>query len=176
LLAQAFEVLARDIKPPAIAARCCAELAEAAGALALVGGQVDDLGGEFTDGNVTRLEEIHRRKTGAMFLVSLRLGGLVAEADDPQQQGLEAYGRSLGLAFQIVDDLLDVQGDEAAIGKRTKKDADRGKMTFPSVLGASESRIRAEQLIEAACQAVAPIGPRAAHLQALARYVLERTH
>jgi geranylgeranyl diphosphate synthase type II len=176
LLAQAFEVLARDTEPPEVAARCCAALAQAAGALALVGGQVDDLAGEFTDGDLTRLQEIHRRKTGAMFVVSLRLGGFVAGADKSQQRALESYGRSLGLAFQIVDDLLDVQGDEAALGKRAGKDANRGKMTFPSVLGASESRIRAEELIGAACEAVAPIGSRAAPLQALAQYVLGRSH
>jgi geranylgeranyl diphosphate synthase type II len=120
------------------------------------------------------LESIHRRKTGAMFLVALRLGALTAAADAGQLEMLEAYGRSLGLAFQIADDLLDVNGDERAVGKRVGKDADRGKLTFPGLLGVEESRRRAERLIAEACDALAPLGPPAEHLVMLARYVVER--
>jgi geranylgeranyl diphosphate synthase type II len=181
LLTLAFEVLARDIRPPAVAAACCAALGEAAGATALVGGQADDLAGkgQLDSGSSTQrsleiLESIHRRKTGAMFLVSLRLGGLTARAADWQMHALQEYGRRMGLAFQIVDDLLDVGGDEAALGKRVGKDADRGKLTFPGLLGVAESRARAEQLIGEACQALEPLGTPAEGLAALARYVLER--
>jgi geranylgeranyl diphosphate synthase type II len=107
-------------------------------------------------------------------LVSLRLGGLTARAADWQRQSLEEYGRRMGLAFQIIDDLLDVGGDEAALGKRVGKDADRGKLTFPGLLGVAESRARAQRLIAEACQALEPLGTPAEGLSALARYVLER--
>ncbi len=176
LLTRAFEIMAQDIQPPQVAARCCAELAHAAGVTQLVGGQADDLAAQFADGSVQRLEDIHRRKTGAMFWISLRLGGIVAEADDEQADALGTYGRKMGLAFQIVDDLLDLQGDETAMGKRTKKDHRRGKLTFPAVLGVEESRHRAERLIDEACHALAPFGSRADDLAALARYVIQRNH
>ena len=174
LLAQAFEVLARDVRPASLAARCCAELGRAAGASALVGGQADDLGAETRGGGPTELERIHRRKTGAMFLASLRLGGVIAESDDGRLAALDAYGKKLGLAFQIVDDLLDVAGNEGALGKRVGKDSDRGKLTFPGVWGVEESRRRARELVEEAMAAVAPWGESSAMLVGLAQYVLER--
>ncbi len=127
LLALAFEVLARDIRPPALPRPVAPCLAHAAGATQLVGGQADDLGNEFLAGGLETLESIHARKTGAMFLASLRLGALVAQADAAIQQALDVYGPRLGLAFQITDDLLDVRGDAAAVGKRVGKDCDRGK-------------------------------------------------
>jgi len=175
LLAQAFEVLA-GIESPSIAARCCQELAIAAGASNLVGGQEDDLKAEFTEMGIEQLERIHRRKTGAMMRVSLRLGGLVGRASESQLAGLDSYGERLGLAFQIVDDLLDLQGDEAALGKRAGKDNGKGKLTFPAVLGADESRQRAERLIDDAVASLAPFSGQAAGLEALAHYVLERNH
>ncbi|MFO0906648.1 MAG: farnesyl diphosphate synthase [Pirellulales bacterium] len=174
LLAQGFEVLARDIRPAAVAARCCAELGRAAGASALVGGQADDLAAETRGGGPAELERIHRRKTGAMFLVSLRLGGVIAGADDARLAALETYGKTLGLAFQIVDDLLDVAGSEGALGKRVGKDSDRGKLTFPGVWGVDESRRRARELVEEAMASVEPWGAPAATLVGLAQYVLER--
>ena len=174
LIARAFEVLARDIEPPTVAARCCAELGRAAGATALVGGQVDDLAAEFSNGQVAELEQIHRRKTGAMFLVSLRLGGIVATADTSQMAALDHYGKRLGLAFQIVDDLLDVKGETATMGKRVSKDSGRGKLTFPALIGVEKSRERADQLVREACAAVEVFGERARQLQELAQFVLER--
>ena len=174
LLTLAFEVLARDLSPQ-IAARACVELAAAAGAAALVGGQVDDLEPNKIH-SLETLEAIHERKTGAMFSVSLRLGGLCASATGEQRAALEEYGNKLGLAFQICDDLLDVQGDEAAMGKRVGKDGDRGKLTFPGLLGVDESRRRAEELVSGAIAALAPLGTSAGPLEALARYVMERNH
>jgi geranylgeranyl diphosphate synthase type II len=173
LLANAFERLASQ-EPPEIAARCCHELAAAAGASALVGGQIDDLANEFSEGGIEQLERIHRRKTGAMFCVAVRLGGLVGEATDEQLALLDSYGRSLGLAFQITDDLLDVKGDAAVVGKRTEKDTGRGKLTFPMLLGIEESLRRAEELIDIACAASVQLGSGATHLESLARFVLER--
>jgi geranylgeranyl diphosphate synthase type II len=178
LLALAFETLAR-VRPAETAAACVAALARAAGAMALVGGQADDLaGGENnigqSGGELAALESIHRRKTGAMFVVSLQLGGLVARAEPAQQQALEGYGRRLGLAFQIADDLLDVSGDEGALGKRVGKDSTHGKLTFPGVLGIEESRKYAERLIDEACRELEPLGSVAQPLVELARFVLER--
>jgi len=176
LLAQAFEVLATEIQPPEVAARCCGELAKAAGASNLVGGQEDDLAAQFADLGYEQLERIHRRKTGAMIRVSLRLGGIVAGAEDSELAALDTFGERLGLAFQIVDDLLDLEGTEADLGKRTGKDSGRGKLTFPAVLGVAESRRRAEELIGGAIDAITPLGPSAGGLESLARYVLERKH
>jgi geranylgeranyl diphosphate synthase type II len=176
LLAQAFEVLASASYSPSVTAAACLELAQAAGARALVGGQADDLSAEFQGGDLAFLEHIHRRKTGALFLASLRLGGIVAQGSAEQLAALDGYGRALGLAFQIVDDLLDLHGDTEAMGKRTKKDSDHGKLTFPALLGAEESQRRAGELVAQACAALAPLGERAGRLEALARYVLERKH
>jgi len=179
LQARAFEILASEIFPPAQAALCCRELAQAAGASALVGGQADDLASQFfvaTDDSQAsqRLEFIHRRKTGALFRVSLRLGALVAGASDQQLAALDTYGQHLGLAFQIVDDLLDVSGSEAAVGKRLGKDSEHGKTTYPVILGIEASRARAEALIDHACQSLKEFGEAAAPLHALAHYVSQR--
>jgi geranylgeranyl diphosphate synthase type II len=176
LLAQAFETLATNLQPPAVAARCCAELAITSGACNLVGGQQDDLTAEHESGGLEQLERIHRRKTGAMIGVSLRLGGIVAGACDAELMALGRYGASLGLAFQIVDDLLDLGGDATKLGKRTGKDSSHGKLTFPAVLGVDESRQRAKQLIGEAKAALAVFGSRSATLEALADYVIDRDH
>jgi geranylgeranyl diphosphate synthase type II len=176
LLALAFDVLANHVHPPSVAAACCAMLAEAAGPRRLVGGQADDLtGSRATPATVDLLESIHDRKTGAMILVSLRLGAATAGADAAQTAALTTYGRKLGLAFQITDDLLDVRGHQADLGKRVGKDAGRGKLTFPGLLGVEESTRRAEQLAREARESLRPLGSRAGNLDALARYVLERT-
>lgn len=173
LLSLAFQVLAEGIRPQAVAAACCAALAEASGPCQLVGGQADDVAqGQAHDRE--HLESIHARKTGAMIRVSLRLGGMTAAAAPGTLQALDEYGRRLGLAFQITDDLLDVRSTEASMGKRVGKDAEKGKITFPGLLGIDESAACAGQLIAEACAALAPLGPRAEGLIALARYVLER--
>jgi len=174
LLTQAFEAIATGIQPPAAAAHCCAELAQAAGASNLVGGQEDDLAAEHAAGGLDQLERIHRRKTGAMIRVSLRLGGIVAEATPDELTALDTYGTKIGLAFQIVDDLLDLAGDAAKLGKRTGKDSTHGKLTFPALLGVDESRRRARQLIDEAKAALTVFGSRAADLESLADYVLNR--
>jgi geranylgeranyl diphosphate synthase type II len=176
LLAQAFELIATGVEPPAVAARCCRELAIAAGAANLVGGQHDDLEAEFAQLGIAELERIHRRKTGAMISVSLRLGAIVAQAPAWQITVLDSYGQNLGLAFQIVDDLLDLAGDENALGKRAGKDNQHGKLTFPAVLGIEASRRRAEQLIADAIEVVGVFEAAGEPLKSLARYVLERNH
>ena len=127
---------------------------------------------------LSTLESIHRRKTGGLISASLRLGAISAGADRGQIDALDRYGCCLGLAFQITDDLLDVGGDETAAGKRLGKDSQRGKLTFPAILGVDASRRRAEELIEDAREAIAALNSysenTAAGLDAVARYVLER--
>ena len=174
LLTLAFETLARHVRPPTVAVACCEALAGAAGSGGMVGGQADDCMGRLEHGNVETLESIHNRKTGRMIRVSLRLGALVAGADDTRIQALDEYGRRMGLAFQVTDDLLDVRGKQATIGKRVGKDSQRGKLTFPSLLGVEESYRRAERLIEQACSAIEPFGRQGHGLEAVARYVLAR--
>ncbi len=179
LLTMAFEVLATQVSPPDVAAACCAELAAAAGPCNLVGGQADDMAapnieGDLETADLEVIESIHRRKTGAMIRVSLRLGARIALADSEQLAALSDYGCGLGLAFQITDDLLDVQSSEATVGKRVGKDADLGKLTFPGLLGIDQSLARAEQSVQEACRALEPFGSRAGSLEALAHYVLER--
>ena len=174
LLAQAFEVLASADLPSEAIARCCRELATAAGASSLVGGQVDDLSGSSEQNQLEQLEAIHRRKTGAMFRVAVRLGAIVGGGSDEQHAALDTYGSKLGLAFQITDDLLDEHGDERQLGKRTGKDVERGKLTFPGLLGEEESRRRAIALMEEASEALACFDSGTEQLIQLTRFVLER--
>jgi geranylgeranyl diphosphate synthase type II len=176
LLTLAFEVLAHGVKPPSVAAACCAALAEAAGPCQLVGGQADDVQAEGKPMDRELLESIHRRKTGAMIRVSLRLGAMVAGAPANEVEALNEYGTHLGLAFQVTDDLLDVQSNEKTVGKRVGKDVERGKLTFPSLLGVDQSIVLTGQLVDKACSALEPLGFRGSELLALARYVGERNH
>jgi geranylgeranyl diphosphate synthase, type II len=126
------------------------------------------------DGTLAALEAIHRRKTGALLRAPLRMGAAIAEAPEPCAEALDRYGKAVGLAFQIVDDLLDVQGDEAKLGKRVGKDSELGKWTYPRFLGVDGSRRRARQLAEEAIAALEPLGPRGDRLRGLALALLER--
>jgi geranylgeranyl diphosphate synthase type II len=120
------------------------------------------------------LEFLHARKTGALFRASLKLGVLTAGGDASRLALFDAYGSCFGQAFQITDDLLDVEGSAEQTGKRVHKDADRGKLTYPSLLGVEESRRRAERLCQDACRLLQPLGRGGDRLAQLARYVLER--
>ncbi len=186
LLTLAFQVLAESY-PPATATVSCLELARGAGAAGMVGGQVLDLAaeGRIDHGerpkSVADLESIHRRKTGALFRASLRLGFYAAQGERPggpdrqlMQERLDSFGKAFGLAFQIADDLLDVEGQSEAMGKRVGKDAARGKLTYPGLLGNEESRRRAELLCKEAIRAVDGLGAAAEPLTALARFVMDR--
>jgi geranylgeranyl diphosphate synthase type II len=182
LLTLAFQVLADDVRPPALAARCCRELARAAGPGGMVGGQVEDLAWEGrADATAADLEQVHRLKTGALFGAALRVGGLIGLAESaagPEGEAwlaaLDRYAAALGLAFQISDDLLDVEGAAQQTGKRVRKDAERGKLTYPGLLGVAESRRRLRDVCEAAREALAPLGLRAGHLAALVQLIRER--
>ncbi len=172
----AFEVLANQIEPSKVTARACLMLAKAAGPGALVGGQADDLRAETEGGDETLLASIHSRKTGAIIQVSVELGGLLASATDREMGQLAEYGRSIGQAFQIVDDLLDVQGNPESLGKRTGKDIQRGKLTYPGFYGVDASLDVARDYTERAVEAAKTFGVKGTSLVQLAKYILERKH
>ena len=175
LIPMAFETIASDIQPPEVARECIRLLARASGPCFLVGGQADDLGNEFGKRDLEMLEKIHNRKTGALLTVSLELGAVVAKADAAQRRSLTEYGKHLGLAFQIVDDLLDFRGSQTKMGKRTGKDADRGKLTYPSVMGESKSEAYVHEITEKAIASIEQFGDTAKPLELLARFVVSRT-
>ncbi len=176
LLAQAFEVITRCEAAAELIVRCLQELTAAAGPCQLVGGQVDDLQAENRVGTAEQLQKIHERKTGAMFRVSLRLGAIAANATNEQIARLDTYGKHLGLAFQIVDDLLDEQGDMQQLGKQTGKDTAQGKLTYPALLGIQESQQLAADLIRQACEQLEPFSETAEPLRQLAYFVLQRNN
>jgi geranylgeranyl pyrophosphate synthase len=167
---------ARELKLDAPSrGRLVAELCRAGGALGMVGGQLLDLQGEAS-GQVDAegLERIHRHKTGALLAASLRIGALAAGADGAKLEALTAYGRELGLAFQIVDDVLDVTASDHALGKTPGKDAEAGKATYPSLFGLARAREMARERITGALDALGGAGIRSPELEALAAFVLER--
>lgn len=183
LLALAFEVLAAGLTElakensyftPVVVVDALRRLAQAAGPEALVGGQALDLLAEKEGGDLEKLQTIHRGKTGAMIRVSLELGGISGGGTSFQLDSLQQYGNSLGLAFQVVDDLLDVESTADAMGKRTGKDSSRGKLTYPGLLGVEASWEKARGLVRQAEQALEGFGNAAWPLVELARYVLSR--
>jgi geranylgeranyl diphosphate synthase, type II len=177
LLTLALESVAEGIASSSVARRCVVELARASGMIGMVAGQVADLEAEGrSDIDLDQLEAIHRRKTGCLLTSSLVMGAFVAEANEGQLAALRRYGECIGLAFQITDDLLDVRGDEQKLGKAARKDAARGKVTYPALLGIEESELRARRLVEEACRSLREFGERGRCLEALAHFVLERNH
>lgn len=175
LQARAFEVLASEIPSPTVAAQACAALASAAGATKLVGGQADDLAGVEGGNHRARLEAIHHRKTAAMILVSLELGAISVQATEKQLQALAIYGERFGLVFQITDDLLDAEGQQQQVGKRVGKDADRGKLTYTTLVGVDESRQLVQQLVDEALSSLDTFGETAAPLRLLAKMLVDRS-
>jgi farnesyl diphosphate synthase len=178
LQALAFEVLAHEEThgDAGVRAQLVAELARAAGAHGMVGGQMLDLlaeeqGGELSIGAITRLQ---RLKTGALISFSCTAGAVLGKAADPLRHALSAYAHDLGLAFQIVDDLLDVEGSAAELGKTPGKDAAQGKATFVSILGLERARSQAALLARQATAHLEPFGPAADLLRQAATFVVER--
>lgn len=175
----AIEVICRDM-PEELVGPCCKTLSVAAGRCWLVGGQADDLAaeGRFPDSPPPRtvefLKDIHRRKTGALIEASLRLGGLAGGASSDHLGILGAFGQHIGLAFQIVDDCLDVESTPEQLGKNTRKDVEHGKLTYPGLLGLKESRQMADALVRDAIESLAVFKDRGRPLQALAQFVVER--
>ncbi|HUF87262.1 MAG TPA: farnesyl diphosphate synthase [Thermohalobaculum sp.] len=178
LQALAFEILADPATHPdgAVRARLVLRLAQAAGHAGMVCGQAIDLAAEgarepLGGEAVRRLQAL---KTGALIEFAAEAGAIVAQAAEADIARIRAYARALGEAFQIADDLLDVTGDEAALGKRSGKDAAAGKATFVDILGVGGARARAAELAGSAVAELAPYGERAALLAAAARFVVER--
>jgi geranylgeranyl diphosphate synthase type II len=157
--------------------RLVAELCRAGGALGMVGGQWLDLRAEDAGARVDAqgLERIHRLKTGALLAASLRIGALAAGADEARTEALTAYGRELGLAFQIVDDVLDVTRTDEELGKTAGKDVDAGKATYPALFGLARAREMAESRTDRAVEALRTAGIRSPELEAFAVYQLERS-
>ena len=175
LLTLAFQVLAQLPVAAERKSRLMAELSTASGTVGgMIGGQVADLEGEGQPPTPDLLESIHRAKTGALLRASLRLGAIHAGADQTQYTALSCYGEHIGLAFQIVDDILDVEASSAALGKTAGKDAAQHKITFPSVYGLETSRRMAEEECGRAHQALEPFGERAARLNELADLIVRR--
>jgi geranylgeranyl diphosphate synthase type II len=175
LLTLAFEVLARIDAAADRKVRLIAELAAASGTVGgMIGGQVFDLEGEGKPPEAQLLETIHRAKTGALLRASLRMGALFAGATDSQYNALSCYGEHVGLAFQIVDDILDVEQSSEELGKTAGKDAAQHKITFPAVYGVDESRRMASLECGRAHAVLEPFGGRAERLHELADLIVQR--
>jgi farnesyl diphosphate synthase len=183
LLTLAFDILARnETHPnPAVRAELVLALARGAGLGGMVGGQMLDLAaeGRFDGGKVQKLgaaevKQLQAMKTGALLRFGCLAGAILGEADPKQREALDRYGSVLGEAFQIADDLLDVEGDAATVGKATGKDAAVGKGTFVSVLGVDQAKARLKALVGEAEDALAPFGRDGDILKMAARFVAER--
>jgi geranylgeranyl diphosphate synthase type II len=175
LQTQAYEVLSRLQCPADQRVRIIEEIARGTGTVdGMIGGQVADLEAERTQPDAKMLEYIHRSKTAALITASVVSGGVYAGANDQQVSQLRAFGQSIGLAFQIVDDVLDVTQTSEQLGKTAGKDTAAEKVTYPALFGIDESRRRADQLIEMAFKALDSFGHGAETLRALARYLVER--
>jgi len=176
LLALAFELLAIQPAPRDRALAMVSELAAGAGWSGMIGGQAADIGGEQKPPSADLTRYIHERKTAALFRTACRLGALAGSSTDEALTALEQFGQSLGVAFQIADDLLDVREGGADIGKRTGKDAASGKQTFPRCVGEKASRALAVDAVAEAKRCLDDFGPQADDLRCLADYVINRNY
>ncbi|HTH47193.1 MAG TPA: farnesyl diphosphate synthase [Candidatus Limnocylindria bacterium] len=175
LLTQAFEITALAKGWPRYSHRdLVLEVAKASGSLQLIAGQVADLEGEGKELSVPQLRYIHERKTSALLCCSVRLGGMSANCTPVQLQALTDFGYHVGLAFQVIDDILDVTQTSETLGKTAGKDVAAQKATYPRLVGLEKSKKIAAQLTQKAYAALKPFKGRAVALEALARYLLER--
>ena len=177
LLTHAFETMAtypRGTRLVARRLRALETLSRAAGVSGMIGGQVMDLESEGKSYTYRTLNRIHTRKTGALISASVQIGGIVGGARPAQIRMLRRYGDGIGLAFQVIDDILDLEGSPDRLGKSTGKDVRARKATYPALLGVAKSRRHAERAVSRACAALAPLGRRGAPLTDIARYVVRR--
>jgi geranylgeranyl diphosphate synthase type II len=177
LLAMAFEMIEKcRANAPCDAVLDVVKLiSSASGTVGMVGGQVQDIQSEgLSDIDVDAVRSIHERKTGALLAASLLGGARLAQVCGSKYAALESYGRQMGLAFQITDDLLDIGGDEELLGKPVGSDEKNDKATYPKVLGVERSRELARQAADRATAALEPFGPEADPIRALASYMVER--
>ena len=173
----AFQILAEEPRGSRFAgrrSRVLSLVARAAGMEGMVGGQVRDLESEGRRITHSDLRRIHRGKTGALLAASAEAGGILGGGSAGEVEALRRYGRAIGLAFQIVDDILDEEGTRTALGKSPGKDRAVKKATYPSLFGLERSRILASRAVEEARRALAPLGKRAAALERLAGFILAR--
>ncbi len=177
LLTEAFILLSRPEKFRISAEKRMSvmyEIAQAAGSTGMVGGQALDMRAEKVEPDEEALEDIHRRKTGAMIIASVKSGAIVSGAGNDKIAILSEYARNIGIAFQISDDILNVEGNARIMGKETGSDAARGKSTYPSILGMDASKVRLAEHVEAAVEALSSFDARALPLRVIARYIMER--
>jgi len=178
LLTEAFRLMARpDLMKSVPSRRRLAAihiLALKAGSQGMIGGQVIDMASEGEEVKPETLEYIHTHKTGALIGAAVAVGAVLGGGSPREIRALEEYGRRLGLAFQIMDDLLDVQGEETQMGKAVGKDRARGKATYPALFGIENSRRKAEGLVREAVAHLDPFNRRANPLREIARYILQR--
>ena len=178
LLTEAFAVVADPATDPDPEIRCAlsAHLAAAAGAAGMVGGQMIDLSPDRSQLDLDGITHLQRLKTGALFTYSCEAGAILGRASAEARRALVAYSRDLGLAFQIVDDLLDAQGTAEQLGKPANQDEALGKATFVGQLGLEGARAKAEQIIKSACERLDLFGEKADLLRLTAMFVLNRQH
>jgi geranylgeranyl diphosphate synthase type II len=175
MVSLAFQTLA-GIADPAAGPAVARELSAASGPQGMIGGQVLDMEGENKSLSLQELQQVHRRKTGALITAACRMGAISVSAGADALASMTEYGEHLGIAFQIVDDVLDVTSTPEQLGKATNKDAGRGKNTYPALMGLDASRKAAAEHLDAAIAALEPFGASAGPLRVLARFVVERTH
>ena len=174
LLTMAFSILSEDKGGFERRIRIIHEIAIAAGSEGMVGGQQLDIENEGKKIDAAALEELHRRKTGALILAAVRAGGISGGASEMQLQALTDYGKKTGLAFQIADDILDVEGDVEDVGKSTGKDAKQRKNTYPAILGLAQSKMLAGQLVNEAITSLDSFDDKADPLRMIAGYIIDR--
>ena len=177
LQARAFELIADapDLSDTQ-KVRMIKVLSQAAGFEGMVGGQYIDIQATDSDMTLEELREMHALKTGALIRASLAIGGIAAGATDEQLAALDEYGTHIGLAFQVVDDILDVEGDPQKLGKTGGKDAAANKPTYVKLMGLEGAKAEAERLLQSALEALDGFGESADHLRDMARYIVERDH
>jgi geranylgeranyl diphosphate synthase type II len=175
LLTEAFLILS-GFKPevPGLSAAMISQLASAAGIDGMIGGQLTDIESEGKKPTGPLVDYIHARKTAALISASARLGAMAVEREEQDIERISAFGFDLGLAFQIVDDVLDVIGDDEVLGKRAQKDLERGKVTYPGVFGTEKSMVRARELVDSAVRHLEPYGERADVLRRISGFVVNR--
>lgn len=175
LLTAAFElVAATKTSDPSRVIKVITELSKASGSAGMIGGQMVDIESEGMEVPFPVLEYIHIHKTGELILAAVRCGAIMGGAGQKEIEALSKYGKSVGLAFQIADDILDVEGSADEMGKNTGGDEKKGKATYPSLIGLDESRNRAEELVSIALKALDGFDEKADALRAIARYIVQR--
>lgn len=178
LLASAFDVMANTHasadEERLLLLKTIQEIARAAGSTGMVGGQVLDIESEGKDVAFPVLEYIHIHKTGELILASIRAGAIMKNAGDKELEAMTRYGEAIGLAFQIADDILDVEGNKEDTGKNVGGDAKKEKVTYPSILGIEESKKRARELTDIALASVEGFGKKAEPLKEIAKYIVAR--